>query len=236
MLKKFINVAAVGYLSIIATKAIAVVPQDTQHTKTPGLFYIEGAVGGAFSNWSDSLSYIFPSPTSSQFTNLDAGFTFGGDVGYKFNRYFSIEAGAFSLPKVNYTIQSKTNTYTATDSGSISNWLIDLAGKVTLPVASISGLDMFGKFGMAYRAGNFTDNETFNGGATTLIRPSVFDILEPVVGSGLQYAINDSWAVNAQYLYVPYGILSTTILGPNQADHISIPAAQLLTGGISFTF
>jgi len=199
-------------------------------------FYIEGDAGWASSNWRDSLNYIFPSQTSTQFSKLNSGFAYGGDIGYNLNRYFSIEAGAFGLPKVGYTIQSATTTYTANDSGTISNWLIDIAGKATLPIEQISGLDLFGKFGIAYRAGNFTDTDIFNGVANTVIQPSVFDLLEPIVGGGLQYHINQRWSINAQYLFVPYGILSTTILGPNQADHISIPSAQILTGGISFNF
>ena len=184
----------------------------------------------------DSLNYIFPSQTSTQLTNVNSGFIYGGDLGYTFNRYFSIEVGAFGLPTVSYTIRSKPGNYIANDTGTISNWLIDLAGKVTLPIASISGLDICGKFGVAYRAGNFKDNETRDGLPNTAIQPSVFDILEPLVGGGLQYGITENWSVNAQYLFIPYGILSTTILGPNKADHISIPSAQIVTGGISFNF
>ena len=207
-----------------------------ESSKTYSGFYIEGVAGWTASRWTDSLNYIFQSQTSSQFSKLDGGFTYGGDIGYKWNNYFSIEAGALGLPNVNYTIQSATDTYTAYDSGTISSWLVDIAGKVTLPIAPISGLDLFGKFGIAYRAGKFTDNEIFNGEINTLNQPSVFNILEPILGGGLQYHINANWSLSAQYLFIPYGILSTTDIGPLQADHISIPAAQIVTGGIRFNF
>ncbi len=235
MILNFKKITISGLL-VSSSLAIAGTMGSVESHEVYNHYYIEGSAGWAFSNWTDSLNYIFPSPTSSQLNRLKGGFTYGGDAGYKFNRYFSIEAGAFSLPKVDYTINSLTSTYTAIDSGTMSNWLIDFAGKVTLPIRPIPSLDIFGKFGIAYRAGNFTDNEILNGDAITVIKPSVFDLLEPVIGGGLQYHINEMWSINAQYLFVPYGILSTTILGPNQADHISIPSAQMVTGGISFNF
>ena len=204
-------------------------------------FYAEGSAGAAFSNWTPALNYIFPSQTSSHVSNVNSGFTAGGDLGYKLNPYFSLEVGALSLPKVSYSIQSATqltilDTYTAQDVGSISNWLVDFVGKVTLPVGALTGLDVFGKFGLTYRAGNYIDNELYNGEPNIFIQPSVFNILEPILGAGLQYHLGENWVVNAQYLFVPYGILSTGILGPNLEDHGTIPSAQIVTGGIGFYF
>ena len=237
MLKKPIYlILLASYLTIMTTEAVATVAQEAAYQETLSALYLDGSLGWASTDWRNSLNYIFPSQTATQFNHLNSGFTYGGDLGYQFNHYFSLEVGALGLPNVSYTIQSKTHTYTSNDTGSISNWLVDLAGKVTLPIPTVSGLDIFGKFGVAYRAGNFTDEEILTGTASLPIQPTVFDILEPILGGGLQYRLNKHWAINGQYLFVPYGILSTTILGPNGADHISIPTAQIVTGGISFNF
>ncbi len=199
-------------------------------------FYIEAIAGWDSSDWTHSLNYICPSQTAFQVSRLNNGFAAGGNAGYILNHYFSLEVSALSLPTVHYNIQSATDTYSASDSGSISNWYIDLAGKVTFPVLAVSHLDAFGKFGVVSRAGNFSDHEVFNGVYNPLIQSSVFNTLEPIVGGGLQYHLSRNWAINAQYLFIPYGILATTVLGPNQADHISIPSAQIVTGGIGFYF
>ena len=199
-------------------------------------FYAEGAVGWTFSNWKSAINYIFPSQVASQFNNLHGGFSGGGDIGYKLNPYFSMEVGAFSLPKIKYTIQSAAPGYIAKDMGSISNWLIDFAGKITIPVTKITGVDAVGKFGVAYRAGNYIDQETYNGAPNSVVQPSVFNIIEPILGGGLQYHMSEHWVIDAQYLFMPYGILSTTILGPTMEDHGSIPSAQIATLGVGFYF
>ena len=241
MLKNVLNIVLCGCLTIVATKATSAAVQvgSPQHKLHP--LYLDGTLGWASSDWMNSLNYVFPSQTSTQLSHASNGFVYGGDLGYYLNRHFSIEVGAMGLPKANYGIQSAGlsaagTSYLAQDNGSISNWLVDLAGKVTFPVTTLSGLELFGKFGVAYRAGNFTDYEVLNGTPVGLIQPSVFDLLEPIVGGGLQYRMNEHWSINTQYLFAPYGILSTTILGPNQADHISIPSLQTVTGGLSFNF
>ena len=205
-------------------------------------FYIEGDIGYTFSNWTIPFNYLFPLQTYSSSTNFSGGFTGGGDLGYKLNKYFSIELDAFDLPTVKYNVNSSTSTYTASDSGSVSNWLLGFSGKLTVPIAQISGLDIFGKFGVAYRAGTNKDNDILNvvgsgyGTQNIFVQPTSFSVVEPIFGGGLQYHLNEHWVINAQYLYAPPGIVSTTVLGPNEADHSSIPQIQIVTAGIGLYF
>jgi opacity protein-like surface antigen len=250
MLKK-IRLFVLGFFLITATKAICFDTWEdsvcTDCSPCPR-YYIEGDLGYAFSDWTTTINHLFPAQTDSysavnirKFSNKRHGFCWGGDVGYRLNRDFAIEVGAFSLPTVRYNIRSGTEDSVTQDKGKFHHWLVYFAGKVIFPVPLLQGLDLFGKFGIAYRAGKITDNETTSNETTSgevnaKNLTGYFKILQPILGAGAQYYITKSWSINAQYLFAPYGDINSIDLGPNEVNHHNIPAAHLVTGGIGFHF
>jgi outer membrane immunogenic protein len=63
-----------------------------------------------------------------------------------------------------------------------------------------------------------------------------------VVGGGIEYALNESWSLNAEYLYLDFGevVGESEIPPPAQAGfthtHKADLTAQILRAGLSFHF
>ncbi len=195
---------------------------DVLADNSNNVFYIDGNVGYASTNWLNSG--LFPSivvPNFSlnfdNFKNGRGGFTYGMDVGYLFNRCIGVEMGGMVLPQVSakYIINTVPNiTITGTDN--ISNWLVYSAGKFILP---INKFDVFFKAGAAYRDVKFRGQDEHNNNLD-------LNGLSFIGGSGAEYHLNSSWSIAAQWMYVS---------GYTTVTHgVEVPAVNLLVVGLEF--
>ena len=178
----------------------------TTTCQSSSALYLEGDLGGNFSNWNNSMQSNFPSQTGANSINTrsihgNQGIAGGGSIGYR-HRFWSFEAGAFGLSSVNYNIQSSSAALSTTDTGQFSRWFIDGLFKLNLPISSQPNLEVFGKFGAAYCAGAISDQETISGAVVPIVNTNYSSIV-PILGGGLQYRLNTNWMINAQYLFLP---------------------------------
>ena len=225
-------VAGFSIFSVMQVAAHAEKSISQQDHNYPPL-YIEASLGYVASDWDTTLDFIFPDAIDRDVSNQSGGFAWGGVIGYQVKKYLALEVGGYGLPSVDYDIHSKDDI---NDTGEISHWFVYMAPKVNVPIPGIPGLDIFGKFGLAYRVGDFSDHQYVDGVENNEVVSSPYNLLEAIMGAGLQYDFNQNWSASAQYLFLPDGVSSTTDLGPNGIDHIRVPEIQIITGVIGYHF
>ena len=251
MLKKHISLIAISLLLGSSIASADGNPCSDCPCFTPHL-YVEGHAGYAFNDWKTSLDDAFqPLTPEEEGTTIiihnnakhHDGLAGGGGIGYQFNPYFALEFGGFACRKVDYECftQSTIETHeqSARSKGSITNWFLYSAAKLTWSPRWISELDLFAKFGVAFRYGKIKNkNVSFDSAitpeTTRLSQSSDMSFPSAIVGGGLQYWICDWLSINAQYLYLPASVGSTTDLAG--FDHFRFPHTHIVTCGISFTF
>ncbi len=243
---KYLSLAAAALVSVVTTAAIAGGPD---HMATPmpmyySGFYADFDIGWGGSRWSHFLGGVM-NPTGQALVstlkgsvtkNGDGGFSWGGNLGYQFNQYFSVEVGAYDLESVKGTvgvsIPIQNNNPIPISSGSVkvSSWALYMAGKIAVPL--FYHLDMFGKMGMAFRFLNYSGAGIAN--ATAIEAGSNHFINDQhyatwLAGVGLQYWFTSNWSVNAQYLHIP---------GYNRAQEVAMqsPNVNLILGGMGYKF
>ncbi len=141
------------------------------------------------------------------------------------------------MPTVNYHIKSGLNNKSVIeDYGQITQWFIDGLVKIHVPVPTKPNFELFGKFGLVYRAGVISDNEINSSVYVPIVNTPYSNNLQPILGGGLQYHLTSNWMINAQYLFLPYSIVSSAPIGPVLNDHSILPSTQLVTGGIAYYF
>jgi len=228
--KKFLVLTTAGAVALAAGAAQAGGP-DVMAPPAPidySGIYFEGNLGWSLSNWTNFWAgAINPSPLALFSpawitSNGRTGFTWGFDLGYQFNKYFSAELGWYKLPTVSGFFPAPVP---GAPGFSQRSWFVYLAGKVAVPVAD--NFDLFGKAGVAWRhlslSGAVTGLPAFN------LIPSSGSYWAPYFAFGMQYWINDAWIVNLQYQHVASNVGVTNIA-------TAAPSANLVTMGVGYKF
>ena len=205
--------------------------------------YIEGDAGWAQVNWADFWAGALNSvPIATTIGNNlvtiqggvvgshgESGFTWGGDLGYQFNRYFSAEAGWYRLATVSGN-HSRIAVIGNSDFGLLDglrvySWFVYFAGKVAIPVAD--DVDIFGKAGVAWRKLNYSGAGTSLAVLTAVFHDTHYS--KPFFAFGAQWWIDQNWSANIQYMVVP---------GYYRAVEVAMqaPKANLVVGGIGYKF
>ena len=165
--KKLLILGAASVASLATFSALAGSPD---HYVAPAAapsyqgFYVQADAGYAYIPWKKKID-----GTKNGF------FTFGGALGYQMNRFLAAEFGGFYAGKA--TIEN----------GTVKNWDLYLAAKLTAPMPAVQNLSVFAKAGMALR--HFGT-------------PQADNKIRPLFGLGAQYDINDSWYVGAQWMFI----------------------------------
>ncbi len=232
--KKFLVLTAAGIASLGATAVIAGGP-DMMAPPAPvdySGYYIEGDVGYGYSNWGafegGILNTSFAAPNPGTVTSNNT-FVWGGDFGYQFNRYLSVEAGWYKLGTAagdTYVELSEDTDAEAEAGVQISSWMLYFAGKIAVPIWS--SLDVFGKAGVVWRHLTYTGNALSNANFTTVI-PEHNHYWAPFFAFGFQWWFNPNWSVNVQYLHVPANTERREISA-------QAPKANLIVGGVGYKF
>jgi len=241
--KKFLVLSAAGVAALAAAAAQAGGP-DVMAAPAPAGdsgIYVDVDAGWVQSNWSNFWGGgLNTAPmvaggrgTGSVTSNARSGFTWGGDLGYQFNRHFSAELGWYKLPTAAGS-QGLVIPMAGFAGLQIRSWALYFAGKISVPV--YDDIDLFGKAGLAWR------NLSYSG--TSMSLPGVTNILgrtghywAPFLGFGGQWWITPEWSVNVQYLHIPAYTRNANV---GMAVGVDIknqaPSANLVVGGVGYKF
>jgi OOP family OmpA-OmpF porin len=113
-------------------------------------------------------------------------------VGKKFNRYFAIEAGYFDIGTFGFQANTSGNG-TLRGETSFRGVNLDLIGHLPLTQRLSALARIGGQYGRS--TAHFTGNRL---NAVTAPRPDKEEDFQAKVGLGLQYQINDAWAVRGE--------------------------------------
>lgn len=188
-------------------------------------FYLDANMGYLTTDWQKSglFPYIQVPNFTLAFNNFEqskGGFVYGMDLGYLINRYMGFEIGVYSLPTVNaqFTINTTPNILIR-GWDTINNWMADTAAKIIIPLPCIRNLDVFAKFGGAYRNVQFRGRDQQNNNVD-------LNGLSFMGGAGLQYQISSLLSIQGQWLYLD----SYTHVSQNVS--ITIPSANLFMASL----
>ena len=213
-------------------------PVETQESARG--IYIEGNVGYANHPWQDDRATTVGLENQlgvlRNLSNINGGAIGGVDVGFQFNRFFSLEGGWSYLPTASYnrdrtvTLPVAQTTFILPEGlqVNINSGLAYIAAKGTLPICD--KFDAFAKLGAAYAYNH--SNVTIP--ASLVNSPAVLttdhsNFWNPLFGFGLQYSLFNNWSINVQYDYVPgYNAASSS--------HFMTPPIQLATFGLGYKF
>ena len=178
--------------------------------------YIGIQGGYVDTNFNKSTVIEQPSLGGAQITsaNID-NHVFGarGYAGYQFNEYLALEGGYFKPRNTRYT---NINNGTVPN-GDVSEYAVDLSGKVFLPMAAYIHLSPYFKLGIAYL------NATSHGGITRNGANDFGYSWHPVLGAGIGYDIFDNITMDLSW---------TTITRRNS----SVPRIDMLFLGFTYHF
>ncbi|MCB1827240.1 MAG: outer membrane beta-barrel protein, partial [Coxiellaceae bacterium] len=155
--KRYLTLAAAGIASIAATSAIAGGPDVMAAPMDYSGFYLDLDAGWGGSNWNHFAGGVLDpfNPSIGSVTDHGTGgFAWGGDVGYQFNQYFSVEMGAYDLASVRGNNGIILGNAASVGGVKINSWVLYAAGKVAIPV--MQNFDFFGKVGVAWRFLNYS--------------------------------------------------------------------------------
>lgn len=154
------------------TKAPIPVASPSPYYNTSDAGFVLGLEGGyADTHW-DNINFIGSSIS-------DSGFAARAFIGYDFNQYFALENGYVYLPK------ATVDNFDA----SISNYAIDLLGKISVPVTS--GLRVYAKAGLGYL--HSSENSNF-------FNENTVSHFGPAFGVGAGYEIVPNLALNLSWM------------------------------------
>ncbi len=206
-LTKIVILSAASVLSLATFSAFAggtetvlpasqLVPQFTPNT------YIGLGLGGAYSNWDGFLFHGYHAIGNAD----DAGFAFGGKLGYQGSEHFGIEGGIVSLPEADGSGQGLH--------GEVDSWFTYVAATIRASVVD-PNLHVTGKVGAAYR------NLDHSGSAFTGVGDGSYGTV--MFGAGLDYdlhAHNLPISVGAEYTMIPGNDTSADFKNSAPAAHV----------------
>jgi OmpA-OmpF porin, OOP family len=220
--KLLVLTAAAGVVSLGSAAALAGGP-DIAPAFQQGV-YVEGYVGYALNRYDMNRPGPFSLAGTTLSSNKSGGFTFGFDVGYQFTRHLALELGWFYLPRVkgNGVVLNANNALVNAGQVKVNSWFAYLAGKFNVPVPMVDNLDVFGKFGVAYR------NLNYSAAAGTVFTNDT-GYWTPMFAAGLQYMFTPAWSATFQWIHLPGYFKATP--ASRQA-----PNANLFLFGIGYFF
>lgn len=155
-------------------------------------FYIGVQGGYANTNFSKGDVIAVPSSGSVPINTASIGnhvFAARGYAGYRFNDYLALEAGYLKPKNTRYT---NINNGTVPN-GYVSEYAIDLTGKLFLPMAAYIHLSPYFKIGGAYV------NAASHGGITRNGANDFGYSFHPLIGGGIGYDVTPSMTVDISY-------------------------------------
>ena len=234
-LKTITRLLFTGTLMALSAAAIAGGP-DMMAPPAPVDYsgmYIEGDAGWAQANWDNfwagalnSAPAVLAFPRGGVVGDHgDSGFTYGGDLGYQFNRYFSAEAGWYHLVTVSGNHATAVGGSGTLDPIVVRSWFVYFAGKVAIPVAD--DFDIFGKAGIVWRKLDYSGPAVGLAAITAVFHDTHYS--KPFFAFGAQWFLDQNWSANIQYMVVP---------GYYRAAEVAMqaPKANLVVGGIGYKF
>lgn len=184
--KIIVGVVAVAMVTAFANSAIAAQPGA----------YVGGQLG-----YGDTHDQVF-----NQSGQGLAGRLFAG---YQFNRNFATELGVAKF----HTIDAKNSSYYRNVNANLKTYVVDLTGKVIIPVAQ--DLNLYGKLGGAYVIQEFTVKHVGNATQKKLL---------PTASVGVSYDISPNVAADVSYTRIQK-------VGTNSPNNIDFVGA-----GLTYTF
>ena len=179
---KFIKLSLMA-VSLVPALLLAE-PQVQSHSSPEFPFssiYGELSLPYVSSNWSN---YPYDGTEQATFSsNGEGGFSFGGGVGVEFIPYLGMELDAFHLPEA---------TYSSNGGGTLSSWLLDLTGRISVPIFLNTNTELYVKAGVGYRSIEDSGSEYGDVSYTG-----------PIFGAGLSYDVIKGVFLGAEYVRVP---------------------------------
>lgn len=178
-------------LALLGAVALTTLTNSSVFADDSG-FYLGGNVGQSRARLNEQkiINDVIPAPIPHAFIDdntIDGGYKLFG--GYQFNRYFALEGGYFDLGEFQfYNSVGPAGTYNA--NMQVRGVNLDVVGY--LPFTE--KLSAFARLGVNYAL----TQDTFVSGAPNVIGGKLSDRATfPKAGVGLEYKLNDSWALRA---------------------------------------
>jgi opacity protein-like surface antigen len=211
-------------LGIMSSAALATAGNAKMHTAAPAInsangIYIEGLAGYnryAFSN-TGTPNNVVPTQWHNGFGNV----ALGADIGYQFQRYFSVELGGIYTFYGSLEPQNKIPG--APDTMKLQPSYAYLAGKVSTPI--YNNFSAFAKLGAGYQQINVTDDGKLFG--EDIGNASYLGLM---LGAGIAYHITPAVYVSGEWLHFANG----TSLDNNVS--VATPAPNLFLLGVGYKF
>lgn len=218
-IKKLLILSAAGLAAVSSAVAFAggpdaMGPANAQPACSDAMyqpaFYIDADGGYNFANYNNFIG------TSTATNNYYGSGVGGGDIGVQFNNYMGLELGSYYLGEVGNSTTGRTS------------YTVYGAGKFSVPVPYVAGLNTFAKVGVAWVGQN--NNGSFPAATTTGSQ----DYWAPIFGAGFDYAIAQvsGLSVNLQWLRVSGSGSVTT--GGSTYEKSAAPASDLLVAGLGY--
>lgn len=250
-IKKLLILSAAGFAAVTSAAAFAGGPDEMspQSLFTPAI-YVDAHGGYSFYNWKnlvDNVTTIFNNE-GGMTQNENGGWIGGLDVGLQIFKNIAVEVGGFYLPTVKGEAnQNITNSATGCGVSGFTcvnstqyNWMAYAAGKFSVDMPYVEGLDMFAKVGAVWRAMS-NENQIVQG------RSGLRNYWDVIYGAGFEYDLmHTGFRVGVQWLRIPQNIGGTenpslnadTADGGKQSVKIAArqPAQDLITGSVGYKF
>ncbi len=200
--------------------------------------YVDVTAGAFLRDIKDNSSLSQDGTTLATYDNGQSGFTVGGNLGYQFNKTWSVEVGYDWLQNAKVTASGAAiftggSALASGDIVTVKTWMMDAALKASVPVMDC--VSAFAKLGAAY-----THNEVDLNDAGTHYKKDN-NYWNPMFGAGLDYNVNQTWTVGVEYTYVPGGdtwakVHASPILPGTRAGSHVLPGIHALKLKVGYTF
>jgi len=173
-------------------------------------FYAELGLGFAETAYEDFDASAFS--VFNDIDNANGGMSYAGDFGYQFMPHMAVELGGGMLPELKINDASAQNT-------KLSSWYAYGAGRIDTAVMN-DKLDVFSKFGLAYRSGSAKNDGTLDDSETWYA---------PFFGAGASYSVRDNIYVALEYNFIG---------SQNDSEHDfgTVPSANIYLGKVGYKF
>ena len=250
-IKKLLILSAAGFAAVTSAAAFAGGPDEMspQSLFTPAV-YADLHGGYSWYDWKGMVGNMttiwFNNEGISK--NEDGGWAGGADVGFQIFKNIAFEVGGFYLPKVEGTVNTANNSQQTSCggddgtcfSGDQYNWAAYAAGKFSVDMPYVEGLDMYAKVGAMWR-GMSNERQSVVG------RGGVKGYIDVIYGAGFEYDLMQTgFRVGVQWMRIPgthrgQENPSTTANGvggltPSKEIASRQPAQDLVTGSVGYKF
>lgn len=242
-IKKILILAAACSLTI-GSSCYAGGP-DAMHASSDMKVYVDGHFGYLLQDWNKEIAEeatIWASPAG-MFSNNHGGIAGGADIGIQLLNHFAVELGSFYLPRIKGQVNGSPNIGgvgcgDTCVTGKQYNWMAYAAGKLSVPLSYVNGVDIFAKVGAAARFLSNVDQEVINYGGA-------FHNWSAIFGAGAEYSLSQTGVkFGFQWLYLPRAGGGPSINSPlTSADKSAAnkvaklqPSADIFTGSVGYQF